>query len=42
MLPTLPMVGALLLIPLSLLFPGEVNGYSFAKLLEVVNIKGGL
>jgi chloride channel protein, CIC family len=41
LLPLLPMTGALLLIPLSLLFPGEVNGYGFAKFLETVNIKGG-
>ncbi len=41
LLPLLPMTGALLLIPLSLLFPGEVNGYGFAKFLEAVNIKGG-
>jgi CIC family chloride channel protein len=41
LLPLLPMAGALLLIPLSLLFPGEVNGYGFAKFLEAVNIKGG-
>ncbi len=41
LVPLLPMTGALLLIPLSLLFPGEVNGYGFAKFLEVVNIKGG-
>lgn len=41
LLPLLPMAGALLLIPLSVLFPGEVNGYGFAKFLETVNIKGG-
>ncbi len=41
LVPLLPMVGALLLIPLSLLFPGEVNGYGFPKFLEVVNVKGG-
>ncbi len=40
-LPLLPMTGALLLIPFSLLFPGEVNGYGFARFLEAVNIKGG-
>ena len=31
LLPLLPMAGAVLLIPLSLLFPGEVNGYGFSK-----------
>jgi chloride channel protein, CIC family len=41
LLPLLPMAGALLLIPFSLLFPGEVNGYGFARYLETVNIKGG-
>jgi CIC family chloride channel protein len=41
-LPLLPMAGALLLIPLSLLFPGEVNGYGFPRFLEVVNIRGGI
>jgi CIC family chloride channel protein len=40
--PLLPMAGALLLIPLSLLFPGEVNGYGFPRFLEVVNIRGGI
>jgi CIC family chloride channel protein len=41
-LPLLPVAGALLLIPLSLLFPGEVNGYGFSKFLEIVNIRGGV
>ncbi|MDA8083307.1 MAG: chloride channel protein [Nitrospiraceae bacterium] len=41
-LPLLPMAGAFLLIPLSLLFPGEVNGYGFSKFLEIVNIRGGV
>jgi chloride channel protein, CIC family len=41
LLPLLPMAGALLLIPLSYFFPGEVNGYGFGKFLEAVNIKGG-
>ncbi len=41
LLPLLPAAGALLLIPLSLLFPGEVNGYGFPKFLEAVNVKGG-
>ncbi len=42
LLPLLPMAGAFLLIPLSLLFPGEVNGYGFSKFLEIVNIRGGV
>ncbi len=41
LLPLLPMTGAFLLIPLSLRFPGEVNGYGFAGFLEAVNIRGG-
>jgi CIC family chloride channel protein len=41
-LPLLPMAGAVLLIPLSLLFPGEVNGYGFPRFLEIVNIRGGV
>ena len=42
LIPLLPMGGMLLLIPLSLAFPGEVNGYGFPKFLETVNIKGGV
>jgi CIC family chloride channel protein len=42
LLPLLPMFGAVLLIPLSLSFPGEVNGYGFSKFLETVNIRGGV
>jgi CIC family chloride channel protein len=41
LIPVLPITGALLLIPFSLLYPGEINGYGFAKFLETVNIKGG-
>jgi chloride channel protein, CIC family len=41
LLPLIPMSGAVLLIPLSLLFPGEVNGYGFTKLLRKVNLEGG-
>jgi len=41
-LPLLPVTGALLLIPLSLAFKGEVNGYGFPEFLERVNIMGGL
>ncbi len=41
-LPLLPMAGALLLIPLSRAFPGDVNGYGFPKFIELVNIRGGV
>jgi len=41
LLPLLPVCGALLLIPLSLMFKGDVNGYGFPRFLEMVNIKGG-
>ncbi len=40
-LPLLPIGGALLLIPLSLAFPGEINGYGFPNFIEKVNLKGG-
>jgi len=42
LLPLIPMAGMLLLIPLSLLFPGEVNGYGFPKFLRQVNLEGGI
>lgn len=42
LLPLIPMVGMVLLIPLSLLFPGEVNGYGFTKFLRQVNLEGGV
>ncbi|MBU4394689.1 MAG: chloride channel protein, partial [Proteobacteria bacterium] len=41
LLPLIPMAGMVLLIPLSLLFPGEVNGYTFTKFLRKVNLEGG-
>ena len=41
LLPLIPMAGMVLLIPLSLLFPGEVNGYGFTKFLRKVNLEGG-
>ncbi|MDH4231473.1 MAG: hypothetical protein OEW04_05520, partial [Nitrospirota bacterium] len=31
LLPLLPVLGAVLLIPLSMLFPGDVNGYGFSR-----------
>lgn len=41
LLPLIPMFGMVLLIPFSLLFPGEVNGYGFTKFLRKVNLEGG-
>lgn len=41
LLPLIPMCGMLLLIPLALLFPGEIYGYGFTKFLRKVNIRGG-
>ena len=41
-LPLIPMCGMVLLIPLSLLFPGEINGYGFPKFLRKVNLGGGV
>jgi CIC family chloride channel protein len=41
LLPLLPMAGMVLLIPLSYLYPGEVNGYGFTKFLRKVNLEGG-
>jgi len=41
LLPLIPMAGMVLLIPLSLLYPGEINGYSFTKFLRKVNLEGG-
>jgi len=42
LLPLIPMAGMVLLIPLSLLFPGEVNGYGFSNFLRKVNLEGGI
>ena len=42
LLPLIPMTGMVLLIPLSLLYPGQVNGYAFTKFLRKVNIEGGI
>lgn len=42
LLPLIPMAGMVLLVPLSLLFPGEVNGYGFSKFLRKVNLEGGI
>lgn len=42
LLPLLPVCGMLLLIPLSLLFPGEINGYGFPRFLRQVNLEAGI
>ncbi len=42
LLPLIPIAGMVLLIPLSLLFPGQVNGYGFSKFLRKVNLEGGI
>ena len=41
LLPLVPISGMILLIPLALLFPGEIYGYGFTKFLRKVNIRGG-
>jgi len=41
LLPLIPMAGMVLLIPVSLIFPGEANGYTFTKFLRKVNLEGG-
>ncbi len=42
LLPLIPMFGMTLLIPLSLLFPGKVNGYGFTRFLRRVNLENGV
>lgn len=42
LIPLLPMFGAILLIPLAKLFPGDVYGYKFANFLENVKLKSGI
>ncbi|GAB4334581.1 MAG: chloride channel protein [Desulfobulbaceae bacterium] len=42
LLPLLPMTGAVLLVPLSLMFPGKVNGYAFTRFLRRVNLENGV
>jgi CIC family chloride channel protein len=42
LLPLLPMAGATLLIPMSLAFPGLVNGYGFNTFLRRVNLENGV
>lgn len=41
LLPLIPICGMILLIPLSLKFPGEINGYGFTKFIRKVNLEGG-
>lgn len=41
LLPLIPMSGMALLIPLAILFPGEIYGYGFTRFLRKVNIRGG-
>ncbi len=42
LLPLLPMTGAAALIPLSLAFPGKVNGYGLTAFLRSVNLENGV
>ncbi|MBU3915385.1 chloride channel protein [bacterium] len=42
LLPIVPMTGALILIPFSLKYPGEINGYGMPRFLVSVHLKGGL
>lgn len=42
LMPLIPMFGMVLLIPLSLAFPGKVNGYGFTKFLRRVNLENGV
>ena len=42
LLPLLPIAGVTLLIPLSLAFPGEVNGYGLPTFLKRVNLENGV
>jgi len=42
LLPLVPITGMVLLIPLSLMYPGKVNGYGFTKFLKKVNLEGGI
>lgn len=42
LLPLLPTAGAVLLVPLDLVFPGEIRGYGLPRFLEAVNLKGAV
>ena len=41
-LPLLPILGVALLIPLAMIFPGDVGGYGLPRFLEIVNLRGGV
>ncbi|MBF0566130.1 MAG: hypothetical protein HQK89_12905 [Nitrospirae bacterium] len=41
LLPLIPVLGAIMLIPLKWKFPGEVGGYGFPNFLVNVNLRGG-
>ncbi len=42
LLPLIPMLGAVILIPIARRFPGEISGYGMPKFLIAVHLKGGL
>ncbi len=42
LLPLIPMIGATILIPFSLRYPGEINGYGMPRFLVSVHLRGGL
>ncbi len=42
LLPLIPMFGMVLLIPLSLMFPGKVNGYGFTNFLRRINLENAV
>ncbi len=42
LLPVVPMIGAIILIPFSKKYPGEINGYGMPRFLISVHLKGGL
>jgi len=42
LLPLIPMIGAVILIPFSLRYPGEINGYGMPRFLISVHLRGGL
>lgn len=41
-MPLLPILGVALLIPLAIIFPGDVGGYGLPRFLEIVNLRGGV
>ncbi len=42
LLPLIPMIGAVILIPFSVMYPGEINGYGMPRFLISVHLRGGL